>query len=115
MIRNVVYPKSRILGEPRFEGETIEQKMERVLVNKEPIKDGAPALYTERKDGVIPMFNIRTDKWELLADAKHKFAEGIEARRAERHKPKSDENEQDNDNKVDTKVVNLNTGGESGA
>ena len=32
-----------------YEGETIEQKIERITTNKEPIKDGAPLIYTERK------------------------------------------------------------------
>ena len=41
------------------EGETIETKMERVINNKEPIKDGAPLIYTERKDGVKASTNIR--------------------------------------------------------
>lgn len=34
------------------EGETIEEKVNRIVNNKEPIKDGAPLVYTERKDGV---------------------------------------------------------------
>ena len=37
-----------------FEGEFIEEKIARVVENKEPIEDGAPIIYTERKDGVIP-------------------------------------------------------------
>ena len=32
------------------EGETIEMKIERTTVNKEPITDGAPLIYTERKE-----------------------------------------------------------------
>lgn len=52
-----------------YEGETIEQKVYRVTVNKEPIKDGAPRVYTERKDGVLPDYNIRTDRWDAAIDA----------------------------------------------
>ena len=33
-----------------FEGEFIEEKVARVVENKEPIEDGAPIIYTERKD-----------------------------------------------------------------
>ena len=34
-----------------YEGEFIEEKVARVVENKEPIEDGAPIIYTERKDG----------------------------------------------------------------
>lgn len=52
-----------------YEGETIEQKIRRITNNKEPITDGAPQLYTDRKDGVKPEYNIRTDRFELAVDA----------------------------------------------
>lgn len=66
------------------EGETIEQKMERIVNNKEPIKDGAPLLYTERKEGVRSSTNIRTDRWEVAIDATDKIAKSYQARREER-------------------------------
>lgn len=50
-------------------GEYIEAKVRRILNNKEPIKDGAPRIYTERKDGVRPEYDIRTDKWETAVEA----------------------------------------------
>ena len=52
-----------------FEGELIEEKIARVVENKEPIEDGAPIIYTERKDGVIPAYNIRTDKGDMALTA----------------------------------------------
>ena len=45
------------------------EKVARVVENKEPIEDGAPIIYTERKDGVIPAYNIRTDKWDIALTA----------------------------------------------
>lgn len=51
------------------EGEWIEQKIERVVNNGEPIEDGAPIIYTERKEGVIPAYNIRTDTREIAVEA----------------------------------------------
>lgn len=51
------------------EGEYIEQKIARILHNKEPLTDGAPIIYTERKDGVIAAYNIRTDRFEVAVDA----------------------------------------------
>lgn len=50
------------------QGETIEQKVSRIVNNKEPIKDGAPITYTERQDGVIPAFDVRTDRFELAVE-----------------------------------------------
>lgn len=57
---------------PISEGESIEQKVRRVVENKEPISDGAPIIYTEKKEGVLPQFNIRTDKWDIALDAMDK-------------------------------------------
>ena len=54
---------------PVYEGESIETKVERVVQNKEPIEDGAEIIYTEKKQGVQPQYNIRTDKWEVAQEA----------------------------------------------
>lgn len=53
-----------------IEGESIEKKVRRILNNKEPIKDGAPIIYTERKDGVHPETDPRTDRFELAIEAR---------------------------------------------
>lgn len=58
-------PKTSLKVNNVTEGEFIEAKMRRIMQNKEPIKDGAPLLYTERKDGVLAGTNIRTDVWEI--------------------------------------------------
>lgn len=63
------------------EGETIETKMKRVVENREPITDGAPTVYTERKDGVRPELNPRTDKWDLAIEAMDKTSKAAIAKR----------------------------------
>lgn len=55
-----------------YEGETIEAKVNRIVNNREPITDGAPIIYTERKDGVLPEYDIRTDRWDIAIDAMDK-------------------------------------------
>lgn len=55
-------------GNKTYLGETIENKVRRVLNNNEPIKDTAPLIYTERKDGVLPDYDMRTDKYEHLVE-----------------------------------------------
>ena len=50
-------------------GESIETKVKRITENNEPITDGAPIIYTNRDDGVLPAYNIRTDRWEVAQQA----------------------------------------------
>lgn len=57
-----------------LEGESIEKKIERALENNEPIKDGAPLIYTERKDGVMAGYNIKTDRFEIALEASDKLS-----------------------------------------
>lgn len=71
MYRKPVYVISQIGSCETYEGETIEQKVERVVHGGEPIEDGAPEIFTEKKDGVLAAYNIRTDRWEIAADAMH--------------------------------------------
>lgn len=52
-----------------FEGESIEKKVSKLLENNEPITDGAPIIFTEKKDGVLPQYDIRTDKWGIAQSA----------------------------------------------
>ena len=52
-----------------YEGESIEKKVAKLVENNEPITDGAPIIYTEKKDGVLPQYDIRTDKWEIAQSA----------------------------------------------
>ena len=59
---------------PHLEGEPIEDKIRRILDENEPITDGAPIIYTERKDGVRPEFDIRADKWEIAIQAMDKVS-----------------------------------------
>lgn len=58
-----------------FKGETIEEKVRRIMHNGEPVTDGAPQIYTEFGEGVVPETNIRADRFELaleVTDALHK-------------------------------------------
>lgn len=66
-----------------YEGETIEEKMDRIVNNNEPISDGAPLIYTERKEGIRPSTNIRTDRFEIAIEASDKVSKSYKARREE--------------------------------
>lgn len=56
-----------------YEGESIETKCARILQNKEPITDTAPIIYTAKEDGILPAYNIRTDRFDIAMDAYDKI------------------------------------------
>lgn len=64
-----------------IEGERIEEKVQRLTEEKSPINDGAPIIYTERKDGVLPAYDIRTDRWEIAQKAMEENMKAISAKR----------------------------------
>lgn len=69
MYKKVKIKRSQITRNEALEGETIETKFHRIMNNGEPIKDGAPLIYTERSEGVKAGYNIRTDRFEVALDA----------------------------------------------
>lgn len=75
------YGQTSINVNKSYDGETLEQKIERVTTNKEPIKDGAPIIYTDRKDGVQAGYNIRTDRFEIAIEAMDKVSSSMRASR----------------------------------
>lgn len=64
-------------------GESIEQKMRRVTTTNEPIENVAPLIYTERKDGVLAEYDIRTDRFEVAQSAMDKVTRSKLAKREE--------------------------------
>lgn len=69
MIKPSFFPKPPKTNYEYQEGESIETKVRRITENNEPITDGAPIIYTNRDDGVLPAYNIRTDRWEIAQAA----------------------------------------------
>lgn len=53
-------------------GESLEEKVRRITTTREPIENSAPMIYTDRKDGVLPQYDIRTDRWEIAQNAMDK-------------------------------------------
>ena len=54
------------------EGESIEKKIDRMTQTQEPIGETAPIVYTTKTEGIIPAYDVRTDKWEIAQDAMSK-------------------------------------------
>lgn len=69
MIKPKFFPKPPKTNYEYQIGESIEDKVRRITENNEPITDGAPIIYTNREDGVLPAYNIRTDRWEVAQAA----------------------------------------------
>ena len=54
--------------------------------NKEPITDGAPLQYSQRKDGVNELCNIKSDRFDMALDMTDKITKSHRSKREERHK-----------------------------
>lgn len=73
--------KTSLKRNESYPADTLEVRIERMMHNGEPIGEGAAIQYTERKDGVHPMMDIRTDRFELAVDARDKSAKSHLAKR----------------------------------
>lgn len=75
MYAKVKYPKTDLRKYEVTEGETIEQKIERMLNNKEPITgDGNERMFQTRAEGIDPITDIRSDRFDMALDMTDKLA-----------------------------------------
>ena len=61
--------------EIKEEGETLIKKVQRIMDENEPLKDGAPLIYTPKQAGVRADCDIRTDKWDIAMKAMNRVNE----------------------------------------
>lgn len=78
---------SLIVVNNSLSGQTIEQRVAKIVTTKEPITDTAPIIYTDRREGVKPDYDIRSDRFEFAIDAMDKITASKLAKRAEFYKP----------------------------
>lgn len=75
MKKSIKFPSTQIaVVLEKRKGESIEEMLRRMRTSKEPIKADARIDYTERKDGVLAQYDIRTDRFEyamMAADRVH--------------------------------------------
>lgn len=64
-----------------FEGESIEREIERLTTEKTPIESVSPQIFTEAKDGVLPEYDIRTDRFDVALEAMDSVAASYRAKR----------------------------------
>lgn len=103
MYKVPVYPETSIRVNKSYEGERIEKKVERYMTNGEAIGDTAPLIFTERKDGVLPAYDIRTDRFDVALEAMDKGSRSYRATREEKHKPKEETKETPKETGSETK------------
>lgn len=92
MKTGIIYPKSRIRVNATLEGESLEETLRKMLAGKEPIQATAKINYTDRKDGVLQQYDIRTDRFELALMASDKVHASQYASRMQEDGYKLDEN-----------------------
>lgn len=69
MKQKIIRPLSRIhtRGVLR-DGQSLEEFLSKAMAGNEPIQATAKLTYNDRKDGVLPQHDIRTDRWELALE-----------------------------------------------
>jgi hypothetical protein len=80
-------PTTTLVVNNSYAGERIEDRVYRMMFNNEPIGDGSPLIYTDRRNGVEPQYNIRTDRFDMALTAQDKITANEIAKRAGYYKP----------------------------
>lgn len=52
-----------------YEAMPLEKQIAQMLVTGQPVEGGSPNIFTERKDGVKPEYDIRTDRFDVAMEA----------------------------------------------
>lgn len=84
MFRSRRPSKTSLSVKRNFEGETIEMKVRRYLQEGSAINDTSPLIFTERSQGVLPDYNIRTDKLEAALEAADYVSKSRRAKRGQK-------------------------------
>lgn len=101
-------PISNIEGVELKEGETIETKVRRIVEEKEPISDTAPIVYTNRDDGVIAGYNIRTDRFDVALSAMDTVNKAKIATRNGKNKVEESDSNKEIKSNTDTQATETN-------
>ena len=67
-----------------LDGQTIETQIARAMSVNEPIDNSSPLQFTKRADGVLPDFDIRSDKWQIAQNAMTAVADKIRQNRTKK-------------------------------
>lgn len=87
------YGQTLIRTNEAYYAESIEEKLRKVMAGADTITEGNEIIYTERKDGVLPQYDIRTDRFEIALDAMDKCSATHIAKREARIKEREEKDE----------------------
>ena len=73
-MRKPNYIKTEIECDESYAGEPLETKIAKMVQGGEPIESISPTIFTLRKDGVRPEFDVRADKWDIAQTAMEQVA-----------------------------------------
>ena len=91
MKTKIIGSRNGIKRNNSVEGETLETKVSRWMNNGEKIEASAELIYTERIKGVMPSYNIKTDRFDHALDVTDKIAKSVTAKREAQMKVVKDE------------------------
>ena len=92
---------SHLSIENTYEAESQIQRLRRIVENKEPIKDEAPTIYTPKNKGVMPEYDIRTDRFEIAREALEKASRAEAERIAKGLDPQVEKSQAEQTTKVE--------------
>lgn len=92
---------SHLSMENTYETESQIQKLRRIVENKEPIKDEVPTIYTPKNKGVMPEYDIRTDRFEIAREALEKAGRAEAERIAKGLDPQVEKSQAEQTTKVE--------------
>lgn len=84
-MRKAIYAyKPTLKVNATYEAEGLEVKLRRITETNEPLAGDIPIVYTKKTDGVLPAFDIRTDRFEIAREAMSKVQESEMTKEAQR-------------------------------
>lgn len=81
MIKKKIEKKSLFKINESYEADPIEIYISKIIEQNSPVEATSPIIYTERKDGVLPEYDIRTDRFEIAQEAMNKISKTYIERR----------------------------------
>lgn len=78
------YKKTQLTRVCTEQAESIEEMLRRLTVNKEPIPQNVPPIYTPMEEGVLGEYDIRHDRFDTAYEATNKWEASKTARAAEK-------------------------------
>lgn len=84
-MRKPIYTcRPTLMVDATYEAEGLEVKLRRMTETNEPLAGDIPIIYTKKTDGVLPAYDIRTDRFEIAREAMSKIQESEMAKEAQR-------------------------------